>query len=343
MQYFLIFLSTSLLSIFFTILIKRLALKYNIVDRPTLERKIHEKDIPFLGGTAIFLAFFVVAYFLRDKITSPNLEIHHWLGVFVGACFLMLGGFLDDKYSLKARNQIVWPILACLSVIIGGVGIEKITNPFGGLIRFDSLIFLPQILTFIWLMIMMYTTKLLDGVDGLVTSITAVGSLIIFLFTMTTKYYQPDIGIAALIFFGACLGFLIFNRYPAKIFLGEGGSLFLGFMLGVLSIISGGKIAIALLIMGIPLLDTAWTIIRRMAIGKNPFNYSDKLHLHHRLLNLGIGHRKTVLIYCFLALIFGLSGLFLQSLGKIFALFILFIVMLILVISSTFLGKKYEK
>ncbi|MDD4332890.1 MAG: MraY family glycosyltransferase [Patescibacteria group bacterium] len=339
MFYITIFFSALILSIIFTILTRKFAIKYDIVDRPVLERKIHKKDTPFLGGIAIFLAFFVVSYFVRDKLTSPNLEMHHWLGVFVGACFLMIGGFLDDKYNLKAKQQIIWPILAALSVIIGGVGIEKITNPLGGIIKFD-LIFLPQFLTFFWLMVMMYTTKLLDGIDGLVTSIAATGSLIIFLFTMTTKYYQPDMGAAALIFFAACLGFLIFNWHPAKIFLGEGGSLFLGFILGVLAIISGGKIAIALLIMGIPILDTFWTILRRLAAGQNPFKHSDRLHLHFRILDLGIGQRKTVLIYSGLALIFGLSGLFLQSLGKIYALIVLFFVMLALVVGSNFLNKN---
>ncbi|MFH1427509.1 MAG: MraY family glycosyltransferase, partial [Patescibacteria group bacterium] len=181
---------------------------------------------------------------------------------------------------------------------------------------------------------------LLDGIDGLVTGVSAIGGLIIFLFTITTKYYQPDIAIAALVFSAVCLGFLIFNWHPAKIFLGEGGSLFLGFILGVLAIISGGKIAILLLVMGLPVLDVVWTIIRRLVAGKNPFKFADQLHLHFRLLNLGIGQRKTAIIYYLLALSFGLSGLFLQSLGKLFALIILLAIMLIIVVSFTYLDKK---
>jgi UDP-GlcNAc:undecaprenyl-phosphate GlcNAc-1-phosphate transferase len=313
------------------------------MDRPTLERKIHEKAIPFLGGLAIFLSFFIVLFLNIDKVLAGNLELKHWLGVFIGASLLMIGGILDDKYSLKPSKQLIWPILAIISVIAAGVGINKITNPFGGIIDFEKLVYLPYILTFLWLLGMMYTTKLLDGLDGLVTGISAIGGLIIFLFTITTKYYQPDIAFASLIFSGACLGFLIFNFNPAKVFLGEGGSLLLGFLLGILSIISGGKIAIALLVIGLPVLDAGWTIVRRLLKRQNPFSHSDKLHLHFRLLNRGLGQKKTVLLYYLIAIFFGLSGLFLQSIGKIFALVILFIVMLVLVIGSTFLGKKNEK
>ncbi len=293
-------------------------------------------------------------YFVRDKLFAGNLEPHHWLGFFIGACFLMIGGFLDDKYNLKPAWQFIFPALAVISVIIGGVGIIKITNPLGGFLYLDEwkipiaewgggmhyFVVMSDLLIILWLLGMMYTTKLLDGVDGLVTGISAIGGIIIFLFTITTKYYQPDIGLAALIFSASCLGFLIFNWHPAKIFLGEGGSLFLGYVLGVLAIISGGKIAIALLIMGIPILDVAWTIIRRLARGKNPFKFADRGHLHFRLLNLGLGQKKTALIFYLLAITFGLSGLFLQSLGKMFALLILFLIMSVLVISLSYLNRK---
>ena len=187
---------------------------------------------------------------------------------------------------------------------------------------------------------MMYTTKLLDGIDGLVTGVTAIGGFIIFLFTMTTKYYQPDIGLAALILAAACLGFLIFNWHPAKIFLGEGGSLLLGFILGVLAIISGGKIAIALLIMGIPIMDVIWTIIRRIKDKKNPFKFADKKHLHFRLLDLGLSQKKTVLIYYGFSAIFGLSALFLQSRGKLIVLGALAAIMLGVVVWFNYLEKR---
>ena len=352
--YILIFAITALLSVIFTILIKHLAVRFNIIDKPTLARKIHKINTPLLGGIAIFLAFFIVLYFARNKLLAGDLEPHHWCGFFIGACFIVIGGFLDDKYDLKPKHQIIWPMLAIISVIIGGIGIEKITNPFGGLIYLDQwkiplieygngvhyFILITDSFTILWLFGMMFTTKLLDGIDGLVTGVVAIGGLIIFLFTMTTKYYQPDIGLAALILTAACLGFLIFNWHPAKIFLGQGGSLLLGYILGVLAIISGGKIAIALLIMGIPILDVAWTIIRRVLAGKNPFKFADKKHLHFRFLDLGLSQRQTALIYYFFAAIFGASALFLQSRGKIMALVVLVIVMLFVVIGFIYLDKR---
>ncbi|MBI4812082.1 undecaprenyl/decaprenyl-phosphate alpha-N-acetylglucosaminyl 1-phosphate transferase [Candidatus Falkowbacteria bacterium] len=322
------FIAALAFSIVFTILVKKIAFRAGAVDKPDAERRLHTAATPLLGGLAVFAAFFIIVYLARGYILAGNLESRHWLGVFIGACFLMIGGFLDDKYKLKPSRQFIFPVLAIMSVLVGGVQIEKITNPLGGFFYLENFKLVSGGLIAVWLLGMMYTTKLLDGVDGLVSGITAIGALIIFLFTMTTRYYQPDIGLAALILAGVCLGFLIFNWHPAKIFLGEGGSLFLGFILGVLAIISGGKIAIALLVMGLPIMDVAWTIIRRLAAGQNPFKFADRGHLHFRLLDLGLGAKKTVLIFYFFFAVFGLSALFLQSRGKLAALAVLVVVML---------------
>lgn len=331
-----IFILTFCLSGFFTFVTLKIALKLNIIDKPGLERKIHEKATPLMGGLAIFLAYFAILYLVKDKLLAGQLSPSHFIGFFLGAVFLVVGGILDDKYDLKPSYQLIFPILAIVAVIAGGVQIEKITNPFGGYIYLG---YFSMVLIGIWLLGMMYTTKLLDGMDGLVTGVVGIGGLIIFLFTMTTKYYQPDIGLSALILSASCFGFLIFNWHPAKIFLGEGGSLLLGYILGVLAIISGGKIAIALLIMGVPILDVAWTIIRRLADGKNPFKFADRKHLHFRILDLGIGQRKTVLIFYLFSLVFGTSALFLQSIGKIYAFLVLFALMLGIILWFNYLDK----
>ena len=336
-NFLIIFLITFFLSVVFTVIVRQIVLRLNIVDTPNLERKIHKIGTPLLGGLSLFLSFFLVLYFIRDKILAGNLEVNHWLGFFAGALILMIGGFLDDKYNIKQKYQIIFPILAIACVLAGGVGIEKITNPLGGFIYLG---FFSSIIIALWLVGMMYTTKLLDGIDGLVTGVTAIGGFVIFLFTMTTKYYQPDIGIAALILSAVCLGFLIFNWHPAKIFLGEGGSLFLGYTLGVLAIISGGKIAIALLIMGIPIMYVLWTIIRRIQAGKNPFKFADRKHLHFRLLDLGLSQRQTVLIYYGFSAIFGLSALFLQSRGKLIVLGALVVIMLGTIAGFNYLEKR---
>jgi len=357
MQYFLYlkFLLFSLVLAFvFGLIIKKIALKFKILDIPDQERKLHKGKTPLLGGGAIFLSFFIVLFFAHDYILSGNLDLGHWLGFFMGGLILMIGGFFDDKFNLSPKFQIIFPILAALAIILGGVGIEKITNPFGGYLYLDFikinlghigtkifyLTVFSDILIFLWIMGMIYTTKILDGLDGLVTGITAIGSFIIFLFTISDKYYQGDIAMASIILFGACLGFLILNWHPAKIFLGEGGSVFLGFALGVLAIISGGKIAIALLIMGIPILDVLWAIVRRLFSGKNPFKTGDRKHLHFRLIDLGLSSKKAVLIYYFISASFGLSALFLQSLGKVFALFFLIIFMILILVLFNYLEKN---
>jgi len=317
--------------------VMKLAVKLGVVDRPDGGRKTQARAVPLLGGLAVFAAFFIVLDFIQDKLSAGNLEPRHWLGFFLGGALLMIGGFLDDKYNLKPIRQIIWPLLAAISLIAGGVEIEKITNPLGGFIYLG---WASAGLIVCWLLGMMYTTKLLDGLDGLVSGLTAIGAFIIFLFTLTTKYYQPDIGLAALVLAAACLGFLIFNWHPAGIFLGEGGSLFLGYALGVLAIISGGKIAIALLVMGIPVLDVAWTILRRLKAGKNPFKFADRKHLHFRLLDLGLSIRQAVLLFYGLSISFGLGALFLQSAGKALALGALFVVMLLVVMFFTYLDRK---
>jgi UDP-GlcNAc:undecaprenyl-phosphate GlcNAc-1-phosphate transferase len=330
-----------LLSLIFTKLVMVLAVRLKIVDIPDAERKFHIGPVPLLGGLAIFAAFFLGLLLFHGRLIVGILTYRHWLWFFAGACFLMIGGILDDKYNLKPGKQIVWPILAIACVLAGGIGIGKITNPLGGFLYFS--VGTSAAFTVIWLLVMMYTTKLLDGLDGLVTGISSIGGLIIFLFTISSKYFQPDIAIAAIIFAAACFGFLVFNWYPAKIFLGEGGSLFLGYVLGVLSIISGGKIAIALLVLGLPLLDFVWTILRRAARGKNPFRSADRAHLHYRLLDLGIGQRKTVLIFYTFSLLFGLGALFLQSRGKILAVGALFLIMACLIIGFAYLEKIRSK
>ena len=352
--YLKLFIFSLILAYIFSLIIKKIAIYFKILDVPDKERKIHKEAVPLLGGLAIFFSFFISLFLVRAQLVSGNLNYHHWLGFFLGALILMIGGFLDDKYNLSPGKQIIFPIIASFLVILGGVNIEKITNPFGGYFYLDflhinlghignfflSFNVLSALLIFLWLMGISYTTKILDGLDGLVSGITAIGAFIIFLFTISEQYYQGDIALASIILFGASLGFLILNFYPAKIFLGEGGSLFLGFSLGVLAIISGGKIAIALLIMGIPILDLFWSILRRSFSGRNPFKTGDRRHLHFRIFDLAKSQKKAVLTYYFLSALFGFSALFLQSRGKIFALGVLVIVMLLIIFILNYFEKE---
>jgi UDP-GlcNAc:undecaprenyl-phosphate/decaprenyl-phosphate GlcNAc-1-phosphate transferase len=335
-----LFLAVIAFSFLLTCLFKKLAFYFKILDYPDKDRKTHDQPMPLLGGMAIFITFLIAVLILMPRLLLGGLNIYHWLSVLLGGLVLMIGGFLDDKYNLKARWQIFFPIIAAILPILGGVSIDKLSTPAGGIISVPSI--LSMALIVIWLLGMMYTTKLLDGVDGLVSGLGVIGALVIFLFTSTTQYAQADISLAALLFAGACLGFLILNFYPAKIFLGEGGSLLVGYILGVLAIISGAKIAIALLIMALPILDVAWTIVRRLMRGKNPFKFADRDHLHHRLLKIGLSARQTALVFYLFAIIFGLSGLFLQSKGKLLALAFLVIVMVALIVFFSWWEKNYR-
>lgn len=342
------------LSFLLTSIVRQVAIRYKILDYPDSERRQHKRATPLLGGIAIFLTVSAILYFKRDILVSGNLEIHHWLGVLIASLVLMIGGILDDIKKLSASVQIIFPLIAAVIVVLSGVGVEKVSALSGGYLYLDTwsiplfswggqLIYfnvISDLFTIAWLLGMSYTTKLLDGVDGLVASVSGVGSLVIFLFTTTTRWAQADIAFAALILAGACLGYLLLSWHPAKIFLGEGGSLFLGFMLGILSIISGGKIAIALLIMGIPVLDVVWTIIRRLLKKKNPFKFADREHLHFRLLDAGLSQRQTVIVFCLVSLLFGLSALFLQSRGKLYTLLVLGVIMIALIVGFNWLDRR---
>lgn len=341
MEYFFYFIVSFFSSFLSVWLIKKIAIKFDFVDKPDGDRKKQLKPIPLMGGFGIFLIFFLFLFLNQDKILAGDLHIYHWLSFGFGGLVLMIGGFLDDRYRYQAGLQFIFPVLAVVLVLAGGIEINKISNPFGGYFYLDGL--LSNIFLFIWLLGMMYTTKLLDGVDGLVSGVVGIGAFVIFLFTISLKYYQPDIAFASLILTAACLGFLILNWHPAKIYLGEGGSLFLGYALGVLAIISGGKIAIAFLVMGIPIMDVFWIIIRRWREGKNPFKFADRKHLHFRLLDFGLSPIKTVLFYYFFSAVFGFSALFLQSRGKILAIGFLVLIMLLLVLFFNYIDRRVNR
>jgi len=355
---FIIFLLSLALAVILTPLIRKLAIKLKVVDVfEKSERKIHKKTTPLLGGLVIFLSFFIILFIIKQTAWWPADKVldKHLIGLFLAGTLLMIGGFLDDKYNLKPIQQIIWPILACLVVIISGIGIEYINNPFGSgylhldnikieILRFNGVPYYltpwADLVTFFWLMILMYSTKFLDGLDGLVSGITVIGALVIAGLCFATQFYQPDVGTMGLILAGAALGFLFFNFHPAKIFLGEGGSLFAGFILGSLAIISGGKVATTFLILGLAIIDLISVIIQRIFIEHvSPFK-GDKKHFHFRLLEIGFSHRLAVIFYWSIALIFGLTALFLQTRGKIIALFVLIIFGIGLI---SFLSFKKEK
>jgi len=335
MIYAVVAISGFVLSIILVPLIRRLALKWQVVDQPSEERKVHKMPTPLMGGLAIFISTWIVMFVVRyfDLANFSKIPDKFLWGVLIGGIFLMIGGLLDDKYNLKPSKQLIWPILASLAILFVGIRIGFITNPTGG--PDNAIVYLGPmigiILTFIWIVGMMYTTKFLDGLDGLVSGITIIASIVIFLLSLDWDVPMSATGVWALALAGAAAGFLIFNWHPAKIFLGEGGSLWIGFMLGVLSIISGSKITTTLLVIGIPVLDVMWVIIRRLASHQSPFK-GDSKHLHFQLLNLGLSQRKVVMLLYLISLIFGAIAVFGSSFGKMIGLGALVIFMVILLI-----------
>lgn len=339
LAYFLAISIGLLVTLIITPLVIKISTYFKILDQPDLiGRKIHKKPTPLLGGWAIFLAVFIVVFIFKifGWADFSNISNSFILAVAIGGLLIMIGGTLDDIYNLKPWQQIIWPLLAATLVLIVGIKITYITNPLGG--PFNAIIYLTPfwglLISFIWLMGLMYTTKLLDGLDGLVTGIASVTALMIFILSLDWDVYLSATGVWALAFLGASIGFLFFNFYPAKIFLGEGGSIFMGFMLGVLSIVSGSKIATTLLVIGIPALDVLWVIVRRILNGESPFSHADRKHLHFRLLDLGLTQRETVLLLYLMAITFGLAGVLSSSLGKLISLIglILFMSVTVLVI-----------
>ena len=322
-----------------TTLIRHLATKAEVLDRPTTgtpSRKIHHKPIPLMGGAAIFLTIAIITTIalLLGHFNGIHIRGKFLIGLTLAGLILTFGGALDDRYNLKPIYQLITPALAILAIVASGIGIPYISNPLStGLIHLDTVSWtvvwwqgipykftlFADVFAFLWIMGATYTTKVLDGLDGLVSGITVIGALIVAAVSMMQDVAQPDTALLAIIISGSFAGFLIFNFNPASIFLGEGGSTLAGFLLGVLAIISGGKIATALLILALPITDTAYTIFRRLKSKSGVANH-DRLHLHHRLLDAGLSQRQVVLIYYFVAALFGTSTLILEGPAKIIAI-----------------------
>ncbi len=346
-SYLLGFLLALLVSALLTPLTKRLALQWHLVDEPSQapERKIHARPIPLAGGSAIFCAFFLSLLILLVLKVVPSGIIHqqHFAGIFLASLVLMISGAVDDWSGLAPRTQFFWSLVASLIIVLSDIGIRELTNPFGGKIslvwmEWGSIAFPSDFITVIWLLATMYTTKLLDGLDGLVTGIGAIGGFTLFAVSLLPQLLQPQTALVALLFAGACVGFLPFNWHPARVFLGNGGSLLVGFLLGVLAIASGGKFITLLLLLAIPLFDLFWVVFRRVIMEhRSPFA-ADRKHFHHRLLDVGLSHRQAVASLLAVSAAAGIAAFALQTQYKIYALGIFLLVIVIAAAAVVRLG-----
>ena len=330
-----VFIIAFLAAVVVTPVVRVISTLLGVIDRPDGNRKMHRRSTPLLGGLALFIAiaFTIVVAMYAGWLPGPHIKEKYLFGILIAASLLVIGGALDDRFNLRPSRQILWPIVAAAVIVASGIGVVYVTNPLGGQVFLNRISYtvlwwkgipyrftlLADTFTFLWLLGMTYTTKFLDGLDGLVSGITVIGAIILAFVSVTRDVAQPDTAILALIVAGAFLGFLLFNFHPAKIFLGEGGSTLAGFLLGTLAIISGGKIATTLLVIGLPLLDAALVIVRRAFWERRSPTSGDRSHLHFRLLDLGWTQRQVVLFYWFIAALFGVSTFVLQGWEKLIA------------------------
>ncbi|TSC97433.1 MAG: Glycosyl transferase, family 4 [Candidatus Berkelbacteria bacterium Licking1014_2] len=327
MIYLFPFLSSFFLTLILTPLIRRLAIRKNVVDRPG-GRHIHSQPTAKWGGLAIAISFWLVVLIVYSFNTS-RLDFSPWkisrldanlLGMFLGSLILVILGALDDKRALPPWVKLAGQIIASAIVVGFGVKIWWITNPFGGL-NWD-LGWLTYILVPLWLVMIINAVNWVDGLDGLAGSLSLAAALILLFLGLKPDVNQPAMALLATVLAGTLVGFLPYNLPPAKIFLGDSGSLFLGFMLGVFAIISGAKLATAALVLGVVIIDALWVIVGRLR-RRQPVWQGDANHLHHRLLAKGWSQRQIVLLYLILAIGFGLVGIFGHSYSKFWGLVIM--------------------
>lgn len=292
------------LAFFLTPYIIRLAHKTGALDQPEA-RKIHREPTPLLGGLAVFFAFWVTVALVL-LFTGAERQL---MGLFAGSSVILLLGFLDDLKGLSYKIKFGGQFAAALILIAYNIRIEFITLPFGDMIFLGPWIAVP--LTLLWVVGVTNAVNLIDGIDGLATGVSAIAAVVMFSL-MWGEF--PVLAVLSLVLAGAALGFLPHNFNPARIFLGDTGSLFLGFMLAAFSITGVTKqatlttVAIPLLIFGLPITDTFYAIWRRFR-SRQPLFKADNGHIHHRLLDLGLSTRQAVLVLYCGSIYFGLSAI----------------------------------
>ena len=299
--------ATMILSEIFTPFVRKLAFKIGAVDKPNV-RRVNKIPMPTMGGLAIFISYTVGTTVLYLMHQFPSRIFFALLG---GELIIIATGVIDDIYELKPRQKMLGITLAALEVyFIGGIRMTTFTFPLLGLIHFQWLS-LP--VTLLWILAITNAVNLIDGLDGLATGVSIISLStmgIIGLFFLNANMF-----VSLLIFtlVAAMIGFLPYNFFPARIYLGDTGSLFIGFMTAVFSLfglknVTLISVGIPVMILGVPITDTVYAMIRRI-LNKKPISQADKHHLHHRLMQLGLTHRQTVMVIYGIALIFSFISL----------------------------------
>ncbi len=298
-----------------------LGLRWGIVAAPGGRRQ-HAGVISRLGGLGIALGFFgalALAQSFHIPTADPNETRRLW-GLIGGGVLLFGAGLLDDRFELPAWAEYVAYLIAAIIAIATLIILEQFNNPLtGALINAPWMVYVP--LTIFWITGMIVTVNWLDGLDGLAAGVAAIMAAVLALHMIRMGQYS--VAPQALALLGAALGFLVFNIHPARAHMGSNGSFVLGYALAALGLIAGARVAMVLMVMGIPILDVAWTIIDRLRHGLNP-GQGDRRHLHYRLQDAGLSIRTIVGLYWGVCAVFGALALLLSTaLYKLLALSVL--------------------
>jgi len=318
------FIGAALLSLILTPLVRRVVLRYKIVDRPDA-RRVNVVPVPRSGGLAVSAAFLLVATVFL--LVNGALDLVPVPVTFKpsGAVALLLGGAVaaalgaaDDWFDLRARWQLAGQLVLAGGAVALGIVIGFINNPLGGgVLRFDGTPFAAGFAIF-WIIGMINSINWIDGLDGLSSGIALIAAVTLGLISLTTQVGQPLIAVLCFALAGSLLGFLRWNFHPATIFAGTSGVQFVGYTLAVLSVLGTAKVAVALLVLGVPIIDTFWIIVRRISEGRSPFT-PDRSHIHHRLLDLGLSHRQTVLVIYGICVALAVLALILTGATQLYA------------------------
>ena len=324
-----VFLLTALLALGLTPLVRRVVLRYEIVDRPDA-RRINTIPVPRGGGLAVCAAFLLAAslfLILNERAAYLPLPISLEPS---GVVALLLGGgvaaglgAIDDLFDLRARTQLLGQVALAGGAVALGITIDFVANPLGpGQIRLSG----PMAagLTIFWVVGMINSINWIDGLDGLSSGVSLIAAVTLGLISLTTQVGQPLVAVLCFALAGALLGFLRWNFYPASIFTGTSGVQFVGYTLAILAILGTAKVAVALLVLGVPIIDTFWIIVRRISQGRSPFS-PDRTHIHHRLLDLGLSHRQTVLAIYGICLALAILSMLLSGVTQLYAFLGIFV------------------
>ena len=319
-------LAAAVISLVLTPVVKALAPKFGFVDVPKDERRMHKRPIPTIGGLAIFAAFLLVSLWMCELSRQ-------FLGMLAGATIIVALGVVDDKYDLNAKLKFVVQIVAAAIPVSQGVVIRYISHPFGFLgVPYLSLGVMAVPVTIIWIVAITNAVNFIDGLDGLSVGVCSISSLSMGVIALMLGQGNEAVILGALL--GACLGFLPYNFNPAKIFMGDTGATFLGFMLSCMAVSGLFKLyavisfVVPILVLGVPLFDICFACLRRMWHHVSPM-HSDRSHIHHRLIDSGFNQRQSVLILYVVASLMGILAVKVSTSGAGKALMVLIAVVVI--------------